>query len=150
MQVKMESMCRENDLRLEARGGCSGWEGRARRDGHGERNLQMLAEKQVKLVRFHRLYSGRKNGQRRPRKACESKEFSSLKFRNRKPYGDGGAGRMTQQIKWLKLICPEGARLKLNNDISQEHEYTLLLRYIIVVLLRRLPRTVTVSLSWTD
>ena len=29
---------------------------RARRDGRGERNSQMLTEKQVKLVRFYRLY----------------------------------------------------------------------------------------------
>jgi len=30
----------------------------------GNENSQMLTEKQVKLVRFHRLYSGRKNGTR--------------------------------------------------------------------------------------
>ena len=58
----MESICGESG----ARRALGGARRAAARDGTitGNENSQMLAEKQVKLVRFHRLYSGRKNGTR--------------------------------------------------------------------------------------
>ena len=71
----------ESDLRLAAPGGR--WEGRGVRPREAGRtrktkNSQMLTEKQVEPVRFHRLHSGRKNGTRSVcTRSGERKEFRS-------------------------------------------------------------------------
>ena len=66
----------------------------------GNENSQMLTEKHVKFVRFHWLYSGRKNG--------TSSEAIARETMRKK-----GVLAEFQELK------AEGAGLKHNNDVSQ-------------------------------
>ena len=77
----------------------------------GNENLQILTEKQVnlKVVRFHRLSSGRKNGtssEAIAREACERKEIRR-------------SGRQSRPDDADQIVKADLPRLKHNNDVSQ-------------------------------